>query len=151
MQQLSDPSTRRLKIRTAILTAVVATGVLSWTCWSNIGDFDWLFVVIPIVAGAFVVTVRRQFWYIADDVSHDGQFLIARRGAITASIRVDEIEDVYAINAFSREGIAISLRSDVTPFGRKIVFLPPDWKKLAGEGMDRIAADIKLRLRNARA
>jgi hypothetical protein len=150
MEQLSDPSTHRYKVRLAASISLLCSGVLAWLYWSDEkfrGDVVVLLIVICGMAGAITLTVRRQFWYIADEVSHDRQFLVARRGRREARIPLSDVADVYAVDANAgEEGIAISLGGAVKPFGTTIVFLPLDWRKLKGEPMDELAARIKSRL-----
>ena len=150
MERLSDPSTHRDKVRMAASILLGCSGVLAWLYWSDDkfrGDVVDLLLVGGVMAGALTLTVRRQFWYIADEVCHDRQFLVARRGGREARIPLSEVTDVYAVNANAgQEGIAISLGGAVNPFGTTIVFLPPDWRKLKGEPMDELAARIKSRL-----
>jgi len=150
MERLSDPSTHRYKVRMAASTSLLCMGVLAWLYWSDESfrrDVVVLLIVICAMAGAITLAVRRQFWYIADEVSHDRQFLVVRRGSTDARIPLSDVADVYAVNANpGQEGIAISLASPVQPFGTTIVFLPLDWKNLKGKPMDELAARIKSRL-----
>jgi hypothetical protein len=149
MWQLSDPSTHRYKVKIAASICLIAAVGLAWIYWSDDkfrGDVTTLLLVASCMAGAVALTVRRQFWYIADEVSHDQQVLVVRRGSREARIPLNEVAEVYAANVFAGEGIAISLSGDVRPFGMTIVFLPPDWKNLKGDLMDQLAARIKSQL-----
>jgi hypothetical protein len=105
--------------------------------------------VLVLVAGmavAVTITLRRMFWYLADDVFEEGSVLVARRNGIEARVPFEDIIDVYAINVAVREGIAVQLRSKVPPFGEHIIFRPPSWKSADRHQMDEIAAGIKARI-----
>jgi hypothetical protein len=98
------------------------------------------------MAVAVAITLRRMFWYLADDVLEGGSVLVARRNGVEARVPFEEIVDVYAVNVAVREGIAVQLRSKVPPFGERIVFRPPSWDSVDPHQMDEIAAGIKARI-----
>jgi hypothetical protein len=153
MYRLSDPATRDTKVLIASLTSTLTLIVV---IWSFFGGRDQSSPVISLVVAIFVAAImvgvlRRRCWYIADDVSHDGTFIVARRGKREARIAIGDIADVYPVNALSREGIEIVLRTPTPPFGGRVVFMPPQWKTLKRQDMDQVAEEIKVRLGIARA
>lgn len=62
MEQLSDPSTHRHKVRMAASVSLLCFGVLAWLYWSDDkfrGDLGVLLIVVCCMAGAITLTVRR--------------------------------------------------------------------------------------------
>jgi hypothetical protein len=153
MERLSDPSTRAYKWRQLAFLAVAVAAVLGWQYFTSNPRYS-VSTVLFLVAGmavAVTITLRRMFWYLADDVFEEGPVLVARRSGTEARVPFEDIIDVYAVNVAVREGIAVQLRSKVPPFGERIVFRPPSWESVDRHQMDEIAAGIKSRIALGRA
>ncbi len=153
MQRLSDPTTRAYKWRYLAFLAVAVVLVLGWQYFTSSPRYS-IFTVLFLVAAmaaAVTITMRRMFWYLADDVIEEGAVLVARRNGAEVRVPFEDIIDVYAVNTAVREGISVQLRARVPPFGEHIVFWPPSWKSVDRHEMDVIAAGLKSRIARGRA
>lgn len=148
MQRLSDPTTRAYKWRQLAFVAAAVALVLGWQYFTTTPRYS-IFTALFLIAGmavAVAITMRRMFWYLADDVIEEAPVLVARRNGTEVRVHFKDIIDVYAVNVAVREGIAVQLRSKVPPFGEHIVFRPPNWESVDRHQMDEIAAGIKARI-----
>jgi hypothetical protein len=148
MKRLSDPATREFKSRQAVFLSLAVGAVIVWTYFAKTPHPSnaTISLVVAIFAGIVVFVVRRQFWYVADEVLEDGSALVVRRGKAKVRVVLGDIVDIFAVNFNSSEAIAIRLRTPVPPFGAQIVFLPPAWQTSKGGPMDELAAALKIRL-----
>jgi putative flippase GtrA len=148
MRVISDPATRTYKGRQTIVVGAMATAIAvgSLLFESPKPSAVVATLVLVTIAGCFAYTMNRRLWFVADVVSEDGSSLLIRRGTKEVTVPLSEVADVYPVTFYGREGLQISLRSKVTAFGLKVVFLPPEWRSIAGEQMDQVAVDLKRRL-----
>jgi hypothetical protein len=148
VQRLSDSTTRNYKLGQLALVSVAVGLVLLWQYFSSnprYSIFMFLFVCIAMAA-AVAFTMWRGVGYLADEVFEDGVALVARRNGSEVRVPFENISDVYAVNTSTREGIEVQLRTHVPPFGKRIVFWPPNWRSLSGDEMNVIAATLKSRI-----
>lgn len=153
MRRLSDPITRAYKWRyLASLTVAVAL-VLGWQYFTSSPRYTIFTVLflVAVLAAAVTITVRRMFWYLADEVIEEDAVLVARRNGAEVRVPFENIIDVCAVTTALREGISVQLRAKVSPFGTHIVFWPSGWKSVDGHEMDVIAAGLKSRIARGRA
>src|SRR5277367_3286512 len=118
MHLLSDPATREFKYRQALFLSLAVGAVIVWTYFGKTPhpSNTMIILVVVIFAGIVVFVVRRQFWYVADEVLEDGSVLVARRGKTEVRVVLGDIVDIFAVNFNSSEAIAVRLRTPVPPF-----------------------------------
>ena len=148
MQQLSDPGTRLFKLQQVGLVSVAVAAVLIWQCFGRTPRISLTASLLLMAAMAVLVpiTLWRRVWYVADAVLQDGNALLARRGGREVRVPLSDITAVQAVSVAVREGIQLTLREQVAPFGARIVFLPPNWRALDSEQMARLATMLSQRL-----
>jgi hypothetical protein len=148
VRRLSHPTSRAHKLRLLVVVLLLVLLVLIWQYFTSRPRYN-IYTVIFLVIGATVAvlfTIWRQVGYLADEVFEEGSVLIARRNGVEARVPFENIVDVRAVNASTREGIEVQLQTHIVPFGARIVFWPLNWKTISGEEMDVLAATLKSRL-----
>ena len=149
MRLISDPATHAYKVRQVVTTSSLVVAVLVGTFYfrtprPSIGEE---LLIVLMFAGILAFIMRRRLWFVADAVSEDGASLVIRRGRKQVTLPLYAVSDVYPVNFYyTREGLALTLRMAVEPFGTEIVFLPPEWQVTSREQMDQVATELKSRL-----
>jgi hypothetical protein len=145
---ISDPGTHSFKLRQTLMIAV-PVAVLCALQYSRNGvqPRPVASLLILLVVGLLVTyTVRRKFWFLADEVALDDVALSARRGGLRVSLDPADIDDIVAVPYNLRHAVALRLRSSVAPFGARVVFLPLGWRHSTREQVEQLVALLKSRL-----
>ncbi len=145
---ISDPGTRSFKVRQTLMIAVpVAVLCALQYSQSGVQPSPVATLLILLVVGLLVTyTVRRKFWFLADEVVIDDLALNARRGGLQVSLNRADIDDIVAVPYNLRHAVALRLRSSVSPFGARVVFLPLGWRNSTREQVEQLVALLKSRL-----
>jgi hypothetical protein len=145
---LSDPDTRRFKLRQTSVLVLSVAAVCAWQYLRNVPrpSADVSILVATLMAVAMTLTVRRLFWLVADDVVLQGATLVAQRGSRTVTVHASDVLDVVPVPFNLRQAVAIELRSPTAPFGGRIVFLPLGWRHSSAQHASQLAELLKSRL-----
>lgn len=147
---LSDPGTRRFKLRQTTVIVVSVAVVCAWQYLATERRPNALasLSVVLGMAVALWLTLRSTYWFLADEVQLDGSRLVARRGAQAAEVRPEQIVDVAPVPFSLRRAIVIRLSAPASPFGDRITFLPVGWRASDAQQADQFAMLLKQRLRD---
>jgi hypothetical protein len=145
---LSDPDTRRFKLRQTSVLVLSVAAVCVWQYLRNVPrpSADVSILVVTLMGVAMALTVRRLFWLVADDVVLQGATLVAQRGRRSVTVHASEILDVVPVPFNLRQAVAIQLRNPAAPFGGRIVFLPLGWRHSSAQHAQQLAELLKSRL-----
>jgi hypothetical protein len=104
-------------------------------------------LIVAVVGLLVAFTVRKMFWFLADEVVLGSGALRATRGGHEVSLAAADIVDVITLPFNLRHAVALMLRNPVAPFGRRVVFLPLGWKHSSREQIDELVMLLRSQLR----
>lgn len=123
-QRLSDPNSRRDKLRAAALVLAMCL-VVPVLAQSRLESSPAQTVVVTLMLLACAVyVIRRDFWWVADEVWDVGDGLRVRCNGHEAAVPFSAVEKVTLLPRHSRFVIAVDFTREIPSIGDGAVFYP---------------------------
>lgn len=143
VKHLSDVGTGRYKAKIALFVVAATLGIvgLQWARRPTDMVVDGL--VLLVIVGCLVWSLRSTVWYIADSVELSGRRLTVRRGRRVATVDLTQIVDVARAGWTTPRAIVLALRSPLDGFGDTVTYRIAD--AASATSADETAAVAELR------
>lgn len=136
VKRLSDDGSGRYKAKIALFVVAMTLGILGLQWARRPTDMVVDALVLLVIVGCLVWSLRSTVWYVADSVELADRRLTIRRGRRKVTVDLTQIVDVARAGWMQPGAIVLALRSPLDGFGDTVTY------RIAGAGSATTAEEI---------
>jgi hypothetical protein len=136
VKRLSDDGSGRYKAKTVLFVVAITLGIVGLQWARRPTDMVVDALVLLVIVGCLVWSLRSTVWYVADSVELADRRLTIRRGRRKVTVDLTQIVDVARAGWMQPGAIVLALRSPLDGLGDTVTY------RIAGAGSATTAEEI---------